>query len=47
VPVLVDHGTWGGLGLASRSRRPFDPLITAYCIAVAAMFGIVARTATP
>lgn len=45
VPILVTDGTWGGLGLASRSRRPFDPVVTTFCLAVASMFGIVARSA--
>jgi DNA-binding response OmpR family regulator len=43
VPILVDESTWGGLGLASRSRRPFDPVATTFCLSVAAMFGIVVR----
>jgi DNA-binding response OmpR family regulator len=45
VPILGGPTTWGGLGLASRSRRPFDPVVTTYCMAVAAMFGVVTRTA--
>jgi len=45
VPILGDDGTWGGLGLASRSRRPFDPVVTTYCIAMASMFGVVVRSA--
>jgi DNA-binding response OmpR family regulator len=43
VPILTGEHTWGGLGLASRSRRPFDPVATTFCLSVAAMFGIVVR----
>ena len=44
VPILSGDGTWGGLGLASRSRRPFDPVVTTFCLAVASMFAVVVRT---
>lgn len=44
IPILAEEGTWGGLGLASRSTRPFDPIVTTYCMAVASMFEVVVRT---
>jgi DNA-binding response OmpR family regulator len=43
VPVVAGDTTWGGLGLASRSRRPFDPVVTTFCMSAAAMLAIVAR----
>ena len=44
LPVLVGEAPWGGLGLASRSRRPFDPVATTFAMSVAAMLAIVARS---
>jgi len=40
VPLLVGGRTWGGLRLASRSRRPFDPAMTTFCSAVGAMLSL-------
>jgi DNA-binding response OmpR family regulator len=41
VPILTAAGGWGGLGLASRSRRPFDPAATVFAVAVAALLALV------
>jgi transcriptional regulator with GAF, ATPase, and Fis domain len=45
VPIVSATGTWGGLGLASRSRRPFDPAATTFCVAAAAMFSLAVPSA--
>jgi DNA-binding response OmpR family regulator/putative methionine-R-sulfoxide reductase with GAF domain len=43
VPIVIDDESWGGLGLASRSTRPFDPVVTTFCMAMAALFGTAIR----
>jgi DNA-binding winged helix-turn-helix (wHTH) protein len=42
---IVDEvaGGWGGLGLASRTQRPFDPAVTIFCSAVASLFSLAVR----
>jgi DNA-binding response OmpR family regulator len=37
IPLVVDGKVWGGLRLASRTTRPFDPVVTTFCAAVGAM----------
>lgn len=43
VPIFSGSTAWGGLGLASRSRRPLDPAVTTFGVAIAAMFSLVIR----
>jgi DNA-binding response OmpR family regulator len=40
VPLIVGGRKWGGLRLASRATRPFDPLVTTFCSAVGAMLSM-------
>lgn len=40
VPIVTATGSWGGLGLASRSPRPFDAATTTFCVAATAMFAL-------
>jgi DNA-binding response OmpR family regulator len=40
VPLVVDGKHWGGLRLASRSTRPFDPIVTTFCSSVGAMLSL-------
>jgi hypothetical protein len=37
IPLAVRGRAWGGLRLASRTTRPFDPVVTTFCAAVGAM----------
>ncbi|CAJ63917.1 MULTISPECIES: winged helix-turn-helix transcriptional regulator [Frankia] len=46
VPIFNGPTAWGGLGLASRSRRPLDPAVTTFGVAIAAMFSLVIRPAS-
>jgi DNA-binding response OmpR family regulator len=41
VPLVAGAQTWGGLRLASRTRRPFDPAMTTFCSAVGAMLSLM------
>jgi DNA-binding response OmpR family regulator len=43
VPLITGGRKWGGLRLASRSTRPFDPLVTTFCSAVGAMLSMKLR----
>jgi DNA-binding response OmpR family regulator len=40
VPLISSGRKWGGLRLASRATRPFDPLVTTFCSAVGAMLSM-------
>jgi DNA-binding response OmpR family regulator len=40
VPLISAGRKWGGLRLASRATRPFDPLVTTFCSAVGAMLSM-------
>jgi two-component system, OmpR family, response regulator MprA len=40
VPLITGGWKWGGLRLASRATRPFDPLVTTFCSAVGAMLSM-------
>jgi DNA-binding response OmpR family regulator len=40
IPLVVDGRSWGGLRLASRTKRPFDPVVTTFCSAVGAMLSL-------
>jgi DNA-binding response OmpR family regulator len=40
VPLITHGRKWGGLRLASRATRPFDPLVTTFCSAVGAMLSL-------
>src|SRR6202042_2868145 len=40
VPLITGGRKWGGLRLASRATRPFDPLVTTFCSAVGAMLSM-------
>lgn len=40
VPLVADGRVWGGLRLASRTKRPFDPVVTTFCTAVGAMLSL-------
>jgi DNA-binding response OmpR family regulator len=43
VPLITGGRKWGGLRLASRATRPFDPLVTTFCSAVGAMLSMKVR----
>ena len=43
VPLVTGGRKWGGLRLASRATRPFDPLVTTFCSAVGAMLSMKVR----
>jgi DNA-binding winged helix-turn-helix (wHTH) protein len=40
VPLISGGRKWGGMRLASRATRPFDPLVTTFCSAVGAMLSM-------
>jgi hypothetical protein len=40
VPLISAGRKWGGLRLASRATRPFDPVVTTFCSAVGAMLSM-------
>lgn len=40
LPIVSNSVAWGGLGLASRARRPFDPVVTTFCSAVASLLSL-------
>lgn len=43
VPILTETGSWGALGLVSRSRRPFPVAAVTFGTAAASMFAIATR----
>ena len=44
VPLITSGRKLGGLRLASRATRPFDPLVTTFCAAVGAMLSMKVRS---
>jgi DNA-binding winged helix-turn-helix (wHTH) protein len=40
IPLVADDQAWGGMRLANRTRRPFDPVVTTFCSAVGAMLSL-------